>query len=132
MKYCSIDKTLPNIVIIRINPIEPTPAVFDEYILEMKKLIKDSQQAVLVHNVSQGKFLTSEQRIKIGNLYKEQHTEFKSKIIGHAFVNSSFIQMTILKGIFLVNRPPVDYVVVSSEQEAVEWARRVIEKSSSK
>lgn len=129
MKYCSIDKTTPNIVFIRINPIEPTPSQFDEYIREMKQLIVDTQRAVLIHNVSKGKFLSSEQRIKIGNLYKEQLQEFKSKIVGHAFVNSSFIQMTILKGIFLVNRPPVDYLVVGSEPEAIEWAQRILGKS---
>lgn len=131
MKYADIEKR-EGLILVRINAIDPTEAQFDEYIASTLEAVKEIKNGVLLHNISKGKFLTSEQRIKIGSLYREYGDVFRANLAGMAFVNNAFIPMTILKGVFLVNKPPVAYCVVSSEDEALAWANEATSKNNVK
>jgi hypothetical protein len=123
MKYADLDFSHNPIVIVRVNPIDPTEQQFEEYLEELTKVAYEMKNGVLIFQISNGKFLPSEKRIKIGNWLKT-HTEIiKKNMHGLCYVNNSFIPMTILKGILLVNKPPVPYAVLSSENEALAWAK---------
>lgn len=128
MRYYSIDDSKSPIIIIQIHPVDPTPKEFDEYVEKMKALASAENGIVLIHNVTEGKFLTSEQRIKIGSLYKIPN--LSKALLGHAFVNSALLPMTILKGIFLVSKPPVDHIVVKTEAEAINWAQGLLDRKA--
>jgi hypothetical protein len=126
-RYSHFDCTQFPIVVVRIQPITPTEAEFDEYVEIGTDVMRKLAGGVIIHNVTEGKFLTSRQRIAIGNLYKDER-EMISKLKGMGYVNSAFIPMTMLKGIFLINKPPVDYTVVSTEAEAIVWAKSKLSK----
>jgi hypothetical protein len=121
--YAEYDSSLHPVVIARIKPIEPTPQEFDQYIQAAKEVIRNLAGGVMVFNVSDGKFLSSEQRIKLGKLFKDER-EALLRLKGMAYVNAAIIPMTMLKAIFLVNKPPVDYTVVSTEADAISWAKK--------
>lgn len=126
MKYADLDFSQNPIVIVRINPIDPTEQQFEEYLEELTKVAKEMKNGVLIFQISNGKFLPSEKRIKIGNWIKT-HTEImKKNMYGICYVNTSFIPMTILKGILLVNKPPISYAVLGSESEGIAWAKEKI------
>ncbi len=124
MKYHTIDNSRFPIVIIRINPISPTDQQFDEYFNEVTQLITQMKKGVIIHILSEAKFLSADKRIKIGNLYKDHGKMLQQNLAGMGYVNSAIIPMTILKGIFLVNKPPVPYTVVSTLDEALKWAEQ--------
>lgn len=123
MKYADLDFTYEPIVIARINPIEPSEQQFEAYLQDLTKVAKEMKNGVLVFQISNAKFLPSEKRIKIGNWIKT-HTEImKKNMCGVCYINTSFLPMTILKGILLVNKPPVPYTVMGSESEGIAWAK---------
>lgn len=128
MKYHSIDRSRLPIAIVQINPIDPSDEEFDLYFQELSQLISEMKKGVLIHILSDAKFLPSDKRIKIGNVLKDPTGEMKKNLAGMAYVNSAFIPATILKGIFLVNPPPVPYSIVSSLEEALKWARQQMSK----
>jgi hypothetical protein len=126
MKYADLDFSHNPIVIVRVNPIDPSEQQFEEYLQELTKVVKEMKNGVLIFQVSNGKFLSSEKRIKIGNWIKTHTDVMKKNMYGVCYVNTSFIAMTILKGIFLVNKPPIPSVVLPSESEGIAWAKEKI------
>ncbi|NBW34411.1 MAG: hypothetical protein EBR30_05210 [Cytophagia bacterium] len=122
MKYHSIDRSKFPIVIVKINPIDPNDEQFDEYIKEVTQVMLEMEGGILIHILTESKFLPTEKRVKIGNLFKDNADLFKNSLAGLGYVNSAFIPLTILKGIFLVNKPPVPYTVVSTLEDALKWA----------
>jgi hypothetical protein len=126
MKYAELDFSHHPIVIVRVNSIEPSDQQFEEYLQELTKVVKEIKNGVLIFQLSNGKFLASEKRIKIGNWIKEHAEIMKQNMYGVCYVNTSFIAMTILKGIFLVNKPPIPSVVLASESEGIAWAKERI------
>jgi hypothetical protein len=122
MKYADIDYSKDPIVIVRINPMEPTDQQFDEYLSSLDAVLGRMKRGALIIQISQGKFLPSEKRIKLGNWSKINTQSIKEKMVGLCYINSAFLPATILKGILLVNTPPVPYTVVKTEEEAFAWA----------
>ncbi len=126
MKYADLDFTHNPIVIVRVNPIDPSEQQFEEYLQDLTKVAHEMKNGVLIFQISNAKFLPSEKRIKIGNWIKT-HTEImKKNMHGVCYINTSFIPMTILKGILLANKPPVPYAVLGSESEGIAWAKEMI------
>ncbi|MCZ8215885.1 MAG: hypothetical protein O9262_06570 [Cyclobacteriaceae bacterium] len=123
MKYADLDFSHHPHVIVRVNPIDPTEQQFEAYLEELTKVAHTMKNGVLIFEISQAKFLPSEKRIKIGNWLKTHAETVKKNMYGLCYVNNAFIPMTILKGILLVNKPPVPYTVVSSASEALAWAK---------
>ncbi|NBP71352.1 MAG: hypothetical protein EBR30_20815 [Cytophagia bacterium] len=123
MKYADLDFSHQPHVIVRVNPIDPTEQQFENYLEELNKVAHEMKNGVLIFEISKAKFLSSEKRIKIGNWLKTHDAIVKKNICGFCYVNTAFIPMTILKGILMVNKPPVPYTVLSSEKEAMAWAK---------
>ena len=42
------------------------------------------------------------------------------------FVNNSVVMSMILKGVLLISKPPVDYIVVRTIDEALTWGGKII------
>lgn len=123
MNYVDIDYTNDPIVILTVKPIEPTDQQFDEYLASLDVVLGKMNYGVLIIQISQGKFLSSEKRIKLGNWSKRNATIMKQCMAGLCYINSAFLPATILKGILLVNTPPIPYTVVKTENEALTWAK---------
>lgn len=123
MKYADLDFSHHPHVIVRVNSIDPNDQQFEDYLEELTKVAHTMKKGVLIFEISQAKFLSSEKRIKIGNWLKTHAETVKKNMYGLCYVNNAFIPMTILKGILLVNKPPVPYTVVSSASEALAWAK---------
>jgi hypothetical protein len=100
MVYHTIDDSNHPIFIIRINPVDPSDEEFDAYIKTTFELVKTVPRGALIFNITKAKFLSSNKRIKIANMFKVHRSLFVNNVAGIVYVNSSFIPMTILKGIF--------------------------------
>lgn len=122
VNYAEVDTTLSPIIILRIAPIEPTDEQFEGYFTALNEVMESTRKGVLILQISKAKFLSAERRIRIGTWLKENDKRLRESFVGFCYVNSAFIPMTILKGILLVNPPPVPHAVVGTEVEAINWA----------
>lgn len=113
------------IVLVTLNDFEPTLDEFNHHLDELTQLTS-SQGVVLMLDISKSKFLPSEHRIAAGKWLKTESEKMKNNLKGLVFINSSVIMSVVLKGVFLVNKPPVDYLVASSLEEALRWANTKI------
>lgn len=126
MKYADLDFSHNPIVIVRVNPIDPSEQQFEAYLQDLTKLAHEMKHGVLIFQISKAKLLSAEKRIKIGNWIKTNADVMKKNMYGVCYVNTSFLAMTILKGIFLINKPPIPYAVLGTESEGLAWAKERI------
>ena len=122
MKYFEIDKTHFPVILIRINPIEMSLKDQQEYLEKVYELVEQFPGLVLITDISKGKPLSSEVRIYQGNWNKKHEAFLKQRLNGLVFVNESIIMTIVLKGIFLVQKPPVTHTVVTNLEDALQWA----------
>ncbi len=122
MKFVEFDLKDYPIVVNRFSAKEPTNDEFDAWIKEMITYITEKKGIVLVQELTNAKYLSSENRIKVGNIFKKYEKEIKENVIGIAYIVPSVIVNMLLKGIFAIKKPATDYKVVKTEEEAKKWA----------
>lgn len=128
LEYAEFYFEQPRIVVNKINPIHVTDEEFANYLSECSKKISEIEQpSVLIHDVSQSKLLTAEQRIQVGNYFKSNRKLLQEKLIGLAYVIPSPLLQFVLNGIFLVGTPPVNHTVENRLSHAIAWAERELE-----
>ncbi len=120
-RYYSLTNLTPSIIQFKINNIDPSPAEFDEYIKIHSSLLFNSQRIAVIYDISAGKFLTSEQRIKLGKMVNQNSESMKKYVACVAYVNTSVMAGIILKGILLVSPMPVPSKVFTNADEAFAW-----------
>ena len=125
-KFADVDKSKFPFIIVTLKPIEPTKAEFLEHLAELTEIITNNKDFVLVLDISKSKFLPSELRIEAGNWTKRESETFIKNVKGFAFVNNSVVMAMIVKGVLLIAKPPIDYIVVKTMEEAIEWGSKKI------
>jgi len=123
MKFVDFDLSEYPIIVNRFSAKEPTNEEFDAWTKEMIKTISENKGIVLVQELTNAKYLSSENRIKVGNIFKKHEKEIKQNVLGIAYIVPSVIVNMLLKGIFAIKKPATDYKVVKTEQEAMKWSR---------
>jgi hypothetical protein len=119
--YGIIDESHAPIYVVKVQSFEPTAAEFQQHLKEVNAI--NSKAGVLVIlDLSDAKFLSVDHRITAGNWLKNEAAMIKRNLLGMAFVNTSVLMSFVLKGIFLISRPPVDYLVTASMKDAIAWA----------
>ena len=120
MEYITITEEKPQVVRIAYAGFDPTEQQFEAYLKELKALLVNrTEPMVLILDGSEAKYLSSKLRIRQGNWIKEhigliQHTCLKWNYV----INSPLVKF-IMKGIFLVQKPPVEYAVYTDVHAAV-------------
>lgn len=123
MKYFVSDSSNDPIIITRITSVDPTEVLFDEYLSYMRSLLQKEKPFIDIHVLSEGKFLGSQYRIKLGQFVKNEEQLIKKYKKAFIVVNSSIIMATMLKGIHLIQPPPVPNTVVGSLDDAYAWIK---------
>jgi hypothetical protein len=124
-RFATTDYSKKPIVIVTLEGFEPTREEFNEHLSDLTSIVS-MPGSVLILDISRSKFLASEHRIAAGNWLKNEKENFKKNVKGMAFVNNSLIMSAILKGVFLISKPPVDHIVSSSVDDAIAWANQRI------
>jgi UDP-N-acetylglucosamine 2-epimerase len=124
--FVTIDVSNKPLVITTYHEDNPMEVVFDEYLEAYKRLCEEGSDLVIIFNASLAKNMQADLRIKQSK-WIEKNRKLIQKAIRKAIfiIPNSFVRV-ILKGIFLLSRPPYDYSVVSNMDEAIEEASSFI------
>lgn len=124
MKYFSEDISQWPLHITKLNPIEPSEKEFDEYLSYLGSLLEKRERYADILLMSEGKYLPSNLRIKMGNWVKVNKENLLKYQACMAFVNESIIMNVVLKSIFIVSPPLSPYIVTSKFDEALNFAKK--------
>ena len=122
MKFVEIDKSNEPVVVYEFSSKDPTPQEFDAYIKDLTEDIHNLSGAVVVNDLSNAKYLSSENRIKAGKVIKDNESVVKQNIVAIVYVMPSVVLNMLLKGIFAIKKPPVEVKIVKTRAEAMQWA----------
>ena len=122
MKFATIDSSQAPVYTFEIQPIAPTVEQVHEHIRELNTTLASINKGVFIIDITNMKFLSSENRIILGKWLKETTPVLKAKLNGMGFV-APLIQRMLLKGVFLVSAPPVEHSVFNNREEATAWAK---------
>jgi hypothetical protein len=125
-RYFTLTHLSESIIQFKINSIDPTPSEFDEYLKIHTSEIFTSTRVALLYDISEGKFLTSEQRIRLGKMISQNADSMKKSIACVAYVNTSVMAGIILKGILLVSPMPVPSKVFTTTEGALAWCNEML------
>jgi hypothetical protein len=130
MKYFEVDRTHLPVIIYRINPIEPTLKMHEEFLTQSIDDMREFPGLITIMDLTNAKSLSAEVRIQQGNWNKKNEAFMKEHMKGIVFVNKSAVMAFMLKAIFLIQKPAVPYQVVSDFNEGLAWAKKqILEKS---
>ena len=124
MKYASLSIPEDGILLIDYHSIEPTEAEFDEYLKETEEFMMSHNHNVVIMDGTESKFLPAKLRIKQGEWMKKNFEFLKKNSPLNIFVIPNPIVKMIMRGIFVVQKPPTDYKVVGTREEALNLARK--------
>jgi hypothetical protein len=125
-QYVSFDISRLPIIFCKTQDFIPTLPEFIAYQTEYVKVMIDNPAHVQIFDLGDLKLLPSEIRISQGKWIIENEKLVKEKVKGIAFMAASFISRTVLKGIFIISKPKVPHVIVSSFEEAEEWCKQIM------
>jgi hypothetical protein len=105
----------------------PTEEEFDKYLSVLNDLhIQDNPLAILMEFMGNTGYLKAEYRIKLGNWTTLNKDKMRKHLVGAAFVTNSLLHKVLLQGIFFIQTPPYEYIVVSDIEKAKKWVNEKI------
>ena len=123
MEIANFDFSNLPIVVITVTPVEPTEATYDEFLRKMSKTVNEAVEKIaIITDLTQGKYLKSELRIKMGNWLKDNEVLLKEKVEVMCLVNKSAIVNIVIKGVFLIKKPAVPTQIFSTLEQAIQWS----------
>lgn len=123
MKYATISIPEQGIMSVEYHDIEPTEAQFEEYLEEVYDFMHEHHNNVVIMDGSKGKFLPAKLRIRQGEWMKTNYAFLKENSPLNIFVVPNVIVQMMMRGVFVVQKPPTAYKVVTSMEEALKIAR---------
>ncbi|HAA16208.1 MAG TPA: hypothetical protein DCE41_32705 [Cytophagales bacterium] len=118
MQYATFSEITDNIVKVSFAGFDPNEQQFEAYLKEFEVLITSRRGIVVILDGSKAKYLSSKLRIRQGNWIKENRESIRESCEKWCYVINSPLVKFIMQGIFLVQKPPVDYAVFTSIPEA--------------
>lgn len=129
MDYASIQMHTDNIVVVTFADFDPTEEQFERYLSGMLSIYEDKQDLIFLLDGTKAKYLSSKYRIRQGQWLKENKELIQRKCLKHIYVINNAIVKFILHGIFLVQKPYVDYSIETSLEEALSNAQQCLEEA---
>ncbi|MEL6534092.1 MAG: hypothetical protein AAFQ98_01705 [Bacteroidota bacterium] len=127
MKYATFSDVTEEIVKVSFAGIDPTEQQFEAYLTEFEALLSSRKGFVVILDGSKAKYLSSKLRIRQGNWIKENKGLIKVACRKWCYVINSPLVKFIVQGIFLVQKPPVEYAVFTNYPEAEADAKNRLE-----
>lgn len=106
---------------VKVLPFDASEKDFDEYLTFLTDYWTRDTKSSFIIDISKGKYMSSDRRIKFGNVTKKYKSEMKKSVHCVAFVNDSVLAATVLKGILLVSPLEVPTKVFTQTEEAKAW-----------
>jgi hypothetical protein len=128
--YYTITDPEQNITRIKINSNVPSEKELDDYTKLLGGLFRKSFPHVILLDITDGKYLTAEQRIQLGKVVKDNTDALRSTCKGVAIINKSVISNIVLNGIFLVSPLPVISKTFTEGADASSWAKQQLLQSA--
>lgn len=126
--YYTIDKTAFPIIRIKFNPVEPSEEEFEQYLKDMEEFVLAETPYLRIFNASEAKYLSAKFRIRQAEWIKKHKEAIKTYSMGSVFVIPSLIVKVVFQMITIVSPLPDAHTVVSSMEDAEEWAKKQIAK----
>jgi hypothetical protein len=117
-----------DVIIVDILPSDFPDADFDEYIAFLTDYWTRKTPSCFIIDISKGKYMSSDKRIKFGNVTKKYKEEMKKSVHCVAFVNTSILASTVLKGILMVSPLEVPTKVFTKLDDAKAWCDTFMKK----
>jgi len=118
MQYATFTDVSEEIVKISFAAFDPNEQQFEAYLNDFEALITSRKGIVVILDGSKAKYLSSKLRIRQGNWIKENKDKIRESCGKWCYVINSPLVKFIMQGIFLVQKPPVEYAVFTSLPEA--------------
>jgi hypothetical protein len=129
-EYVTYDRSEYPIVKCIINNFDPTVQEFEAHQKEESEIIQQ-QGIVEIYDFTNLKLLSAELRIKQGKWIEKNKEILKKNVLGIAFYCPTIWGGMVLKAIFIISKPIVDYVVVNKLEDAYTYARAKIASNNS-
>jgi len=108
---------------------KPTDEEFEEYINLLDDIYANCEKFVFIMETDgNAPYMKSEQRIRLGNWTKQNKEIIAQRCKGCAFLIRSFLQETVLKGIFIIQKPPYEYILEKDREKCNEWLAKQLKK----
>ncbi|WP_338793074.1 hypothetical protein V9L05_11695 [Bernardetia sp. Wsw4-3y2] len=125
--YFSINTDNFPYVYIKFEAKQPTEEEFEEYIKYAAKIFLQNQPYVIILNLSKTGYLKTKYRVQVANWFKEHQTHVSKFCKGTAHITDSAVHKFLLQGIFAIQKPPYEYIVVKEEEKAYEWLKEQLQ-----
>ncbi|MFQ3575431.1 MAG: hypothetical protein SNJ77_03245 [Cytophagales bacterium] len=127
MKYAElITKDFP-IILIKTNPIDPTPQQIEEFFKEVDDYLSQTEGDVVTISWNEkAVFISSEARILIGKKANEITEKHKTRTKASIIVSEGMVAQMMLKAIALVYKPMKDAIIVSKLEDGYKKAKEIL------
>ncbi len=115
-------------VVIKFEDKKPTDEEFEEYMAFGTKVFMCNQPYAIILNLSSTGYLKTKYRIQVANWFKENQEHVSKFCEGTAHITNSAVHKFLLQGIFAIQKPPYEYIVVKEEEKAYEWLKEQLKK----
>lgn len=119
--YAIIDETTFPIVTIRFTGEGASDQNFQHYLDAVKAVYDQQQRLSLIFDARQARLPALKYQKMQAQWLKDNEQMMQSFCAGTAYVINQRIIRSVLRAIFSLQTQPVPYVVVGSEEEAIEW-----------
>ncbi|AKJ05895.1 hypothetical protein ATI61_110358 [Archangium gephyra] len=100
---------------------------FDDYLARSIRTMGRGQPHVLVVDLSQAVGMSPEQRQRLEQWSREHDEAMQRTVVGAAYITPTAVVRLALSVLLYVRRPSYPYVIVTREQQALEWAIKRLE-----
>lgn len=100
---------------------------FDDYLVRSTRSMERGQTHVLVVDLSDAVGISPEQRRRLEQWSRDHDEVMQRTVVGAAYITSTAVVRLALSVFLYVRRPPYPYILVSREQQALEWAIKRLE-----
>jgi hypothetical protein len=129
-KFFSHQIIVPNILLITVQPIAPSDRDVQDYLnllLSTARRFSDqNKKGGLILDISNAKYLNAEQRILIGQAIKANSQLLNDGFVSLAYITTSVVSSVVIKGINLIQPPPIPYRVCITLMDAFKWTEQML------
>lgn len=130
MSYATFDYSELPILKIEFTGENATDENFDEYLKESAVISSKTERYISILDTTKAKYLSAKYRILQGKYLEKNKERIEKQAIAIIFIAPSFLQRTVLKGIFLVKSYPSPVFIVSNKEEGMKKVNQLLDKEN--
>jgi hypothetical protein len=125
MPYFAVDRsTWPVVRVKFFDP--PTDDEFEDYLSALDALYEEEEPFAIVFDAREAAYLPARYRRRQAEWIRNNEEKIEAYLAGTAYVISSALLRTVLRGIFALQEQPAPYTVTDSIDDAHAWAKQKV------